>query len=165
MISGTATARFHMRLNSRFLSDGRRRLSVTTYPPFAGVIHILLIALVLIACGGPVQADPDAGHIRFGASVDTTTFELSGRGTAFEVGSDVAYRAAMPRDLGPTTIRLVGTLNGLTVVDSSFEVNEANWTLYVGTIPGSLLFEEGAFEMRVLDVGNNELASGSFTVG
>lgn len=151
--------------------DRRSKLGVScatlrgeTSRRFAGFSTILALVL-LVACGAPVQVDPDAGHIRFGRSVDTTTFVLAGQGSTFPVGSDVAYRAAMVRELGPMTIRLVGTLNGTTVVDSSFEVAEPTWTLYVGTIPGSLLFEEGTFEMRVLDVGNNELASGSFTVG
>lgn len=127
-------------------------------------LRLLVAVGFVIGCGGTAPTDPDAGHIRFGASVDMTTFTLSGQGTSFTSGSDVAFRAAMSEALGPTTIRLVGTLNGTQVLNSTNPVDEESWSLYVGTIPGAMLFEAGTFEMKVVDLGNNELASGSFTV-
>lgn len=127
------------------------------------LVRLLLLAGFVIACT-PAQADPDAGHIRFGRSVDMTTSTLSGEGTTFSTGNDVAFRAAMPEAMGETTIRLVGTLNGTQIMNSTNPVAESEWTVYVGTIPGAMLFEPGRFEMKIVDIGNNELASGSFTV-
>lgn len=127
-------------------------------------VSLLVICAFLAACGGATQPDPDAGHIRFGRSVDMTTFALSGQASSFPSGQDVAFRAAMPRVMTSSSIRLVGTLNGVEIINQTAEVNESEWTVYVGTIPSAYLFEAGTFEMRIVDVGNNQLASGSFTV-
>lgn len=132
------------------------RLSVTSL--------VLVASLALIACSSTAQLDADAGHITFGNSLNTTTFVLSGEGREFEVGHDVAYRAAMNKAMGKGTIRLTATLNGTTILNQTAQVDEESWSLYGGTIPGSLLFEAGAFEMHVLDIGNNVLSAGSFSV-
>lgn len=129
-------------------------------------LRIGLIALLLAACSAltPAQLDPNAGKVTFGRSLDITTFALSGEANSFPVGGDVAYRAALTRVMNQGSVRLSRTLNGTVVVDSTNPVNEEVWTLYGGTLPGGLLFEAGTFQLRVLDIGNNEFAAGSFTV-
>lgn len=149
--------------------DGKVR--VREFTPADGnkylmALRIALAVLLLAGCSAltSAQLDPNAGKVTFGRSLDTTSFVLSGEATSFPVGGDVAYRAALSKVMNQGNVRLSGTLNGTVVVDSTNAVTEDVWTLYGGTLPGSLLFEAGTFQLRVLDIGNNELAVGSFTV-
>lgn len=126
----------------------------------------MLVTLILAGCSAlaPAQLDPQAGKVTFGRSLDTTTFVLTGEATSFAVNSDVAYRGALSRVLTGGSIRLHGTLNDFVVLDQSNAVQEEGFTLYGGTLPGALLFEPGTFRLRLLDFGNSELATGTFTI-
>lgn len=124
------------------------------------LLYATLISL--IACTS-LPLDSNAGRVTFGTALDTSSFDLSGEGMSFPTGRDVAYRAGLSRAIEGEQIRLVGTLNGTTVVNDTHDVAGAG-VIYGGTIPGAYLYEPGTFELRLLDFGNNELSSGSFTV-
>lgn len=120
-----------------------------------------LALIALIACTSPVQ--PGDGRVTFGTSLDTTTFVLSGEGTRFPKGTDVAFLASFSRVMEKGQIRLSAKLRDVTVLDQLVDITETA-TAYGGTLPASLFYDWGPVTFRVLDVGNVELASGTMTV-
>ncbi|MDQ2964308.1 MAG: hypothetical protein M3R57_00435 [Chloroflexota bacterium] len=104
---------------------------------------------------------PPAGSIWFGSSFDAKSFEIRDRADSFTSGARVALVAhlsqAVPAGYA-ATIDIDGHATPTSVAPS------AGMDFYGVVIPSAFL-APGVHHVRVSDIGGNELASGSVTVG
>jgi hypothetical protein len=122
--------------------------------------------LLLVACGGAGKATPgpNAGHVFFGQSYDTSTFAISGATAQAPQGHDIAFVGHFTRRVAKGQIHVLAVINGITVLQQNVQVTNGPWTVYAGRIPGNRLFEPGPMLMRIVDDGNVLVSSGTLTV-
>lgn len=118
------------------------------------------VGLLLSRNGGSANVPP-AGSIWFGSSFDTKSFEIRDRADSFTSGARVALVAHLSQTVPAgyaATIDIDGHSTPTTVAPS------AGMDFYGVMIPSAFL-TPGVHHVRVSDIGGNELASGSLTVG
>jgi hypothetical protein len=119
------------------------------------------ISVALLSRNGGSPNVPPAGSIWFGSSFDTKSFEIRDRADSFTLGVSVALVAHLSKTVPAgyaATIEIDGHSIPTTVAPS------AGMEFYGVTIPSAFL-TPGVHHVRVSDIGGNELASGSLTVG
>ena len=125
------------------------------------VVGLAISVGLLLSTNGGSADEPPAGSIWFGSSFDTKSFEIRDRADSFTSGARVALVAHLSQTVPAgyaATIDIDGHLTPTTVAPS------AGMDFYGVMIPSAFL-TPGVHHVRVSDIGGNELASGSLTVG
>ena len=111
--------------------------------------------------GGPTSADlPLAGEVWFGASFDSTTFELRARATTAPPGQTFALVAHLRQTTSMSNASLRISLDGTTYVNQALGLSGEGDIFGVTYTPPVA----GTYRFDVADVGGNVLASGTIMV-
>jgi hypothetical protein len=125
------------------------------------VVGLAISVGLLLSRNGGSPNVPPAGSIWFGSSFDAKSFEIRDRAESFTSGDPVALVAHLGQTVPAgyaATIDIDGHSSPTTVAPS------AGMDFYGVVIPAAFL-TPGVHHVRVSDIGGNELASGSLTVG
>jgi len=146
-------------------TTSRKTLSMQGWPVRSVGLIVLVglaisVGLLLWRNGGSSNVPP-AGSVWFGSSFDAKSFEIRDRADSFTSGAPVALVAHLSETVPAgyaATIDIDGRSTPTTVAPS------AGMDFYGVVIPSAFL-TPGIHHVRVFDIGGNELASGSLTVG
>jgi hypothetical protein len=144
----------------------QKALSTQGWPVRIVGLTVLVVGLaisvgLLLSRNGGSPNVPPAGSIWFGSSFDAKSFEIRDRADSFTSGARVALVAHLSQTVPAgyaATIDIEGHSTPTIVAPS------AGMDFYGVVIPSAFL-TPGVHHVRVSDIGGNELASGSLTVG
>lgn len=124
------------------------------------IVVALSVGLLLSRHDGSASIPPP-GSIWFCTSFDAKSFEIRGRADAFVYGARVAFVAHLGQTV-PGGYSVTVDIDGHSA--PTMAAPPAGMRFYGVTIDPAFL-TVGAHYVRVFDIGGNELASGSLTVG
>lgn len=150
-------------------ASAKRRISPVQFVAGLVVLAVVLAGAVLMIRGGissgptvPASADlPPVGQIWFGSTFDPSTFSLSGITHSVANGATVALVGHLPRSISTGQANLRVSIDGQAVVNQAVNMTGSGdlfgTTVGPFSVPGTYMYE-------IVDVGGNDLASGTLTV-